>query len=99
MTAALTDLRELTRPLSAFAAFQLGHFLCVSAAQLYQGGRRAGLADLSDAGHFHDRRFLLTLCKASGLIMIRVGASKSFAVVIENFSLPVMVFSPLVFPE
>jgi hypothetical protein len=26
MTAVLTDLRELTRPLSAFAAFQLGHF-------------------------------------------------------------------------
>jgi hypothetical protein len=27
MTAVLADLRELTRPLSAFAAFQLGHFL------------------------------------------------------------------------
>jgi hypothetical protein len=26
MTAVLTDLRELTRPLSAFAAFQLVHF-------------------------------------------------------------------------
>lgn len=26
MTAVLTDLRELTRPLSAFAALQLGHF-------------------------------------------------------------------------
>jgi hypothetical protein len=27
MAAVLADLRELTRPLPAFAAFQLGHFL------------------------------------------------------------------------
>ncbi len=28
----------------------------------------AGLVDLSDASHLHDRGFLLPLCKASGLL-------------------------------
>jgi hypothetical protein len=59
----------------------------------------AGLADLNDAGHFHKRGFLLPICKASGLLMIRVHADKGFAVLVKQGNLPVMVFSPLVCPK
>jgi hypothetical protein len=34
MTTVLADLRELARPLSAFAAFQLGHFYLPSASSI-----------------------------------------------------------------
>ena len=57
----------------------------------------ARLADLPDASHFHDRGFLVPLCKASGLLMIRVDASESLAVLVKQRHLPVMVFSPSVF--
>src|ERR1700737_4333320 len=59
----------------------------------------AGLVDLSDASHFHDRGFLLPLCKACGLLTIRVDATEGFAITIKNGNLPVMVLSPPVFPE
>jgi hypothetical protein len=59
----------------------------------------ARLADLSDASHFHNRGFSLPLCKSSGLVTIRVDATKSLAVLVKHSHLPVMVFSPLVFPE
>ena len=59
----------------------------------------AGLAKLGDASHFHDRGFLLPLCKASGLLTIRVNATEGFAITIKNGNLPVMVLSPPVFPE
>jgi hypothetical protein len=58
-----------------------------------------GLAELSDASHFHDRGFLLPLCKARGLSMIRVDSNKSLAILVKQGNLPVMVFSPFVFPE
>jgi hypothetical protein len=60
---------------------------------------RAGLAELSDASHFHDWGFLLPLCKSSGFLMIRVDATESFAVLVKHSHLPVPVLSPLVFPE
>jgi hypothetical protein len=60
---------------------------------------RVGLAELGDASHFHDRRFLLSICKVSGLLMIRVDATKSFAVVIKDGDLPVMVLTPPIFSE
>ena len=57
------------------------------------------LADLSDASHLHDRGFLLPLCKGSSLFTIRVDTTKSFAVLVKHGHLPVIVFSPSVFPE
>jgi hypothetical protein len=57
------------------------------------------LADLSDARHLHDRRLLLPLCKASSLFTIRIDTTKSFAILVKRSHLPVMVFSPSVFPE
>ena len=39
-----------------------------------------GLAELGDASHFDNWRFLLPLCKAIGLVTIRVDANKSFAI-------------------
>ena len=56
-----------------------------------------GLAELGDASHFHDRGFLLPLCKASGLLTIRVDATKSLAVLVKQSHLPMMMFSPCVF--
>jgi hypothetical protein len=58
---------------------------------------QAVLADLNDAGHFHDRGFRLPLCKTSGLSMNCVSASKPIPVFVKQSHLPVMVFSPLVF--
>src|ERR1039458_9653967 len=58
-----------------------------------------GLTDLSDASHFNERGLPLPLCKASSLVTIRVDASKSFAVLVKQSRLIMMVFSPSVFPE
>jgi hypothetical protein len=60
---------------------------------------RAGLADLNDAGHLYERGFLLSLSKSSGLSMNCVGASKPLTVIVKHSHLPMMVFSPSVFPE
>jgi hypothetical protein len=54
---------------------------------------------LSDAGHFNDWGLSLPICKGSGLVMIRVLATKVLAVLVKHGHLPVMVLSPLVFPE
>lgn len=58
-----------------------------------------GLAELSDAGHFHDRGFFLPICESSGLLMVRVNSDKSLAVAIKHFHLPMAMLPPLVFPE
>jgi hypothetical protein len=97
MTAVLADRRELTRSLSAFAAFQQGHFYLPSPHNCTRVEGGAGLAELSDASHFHDRRFLLPLCKTGGLVVIRVPSNKGFAVLVKQSHLPVIVFSTLVF--
>jgi hypothetical protein len=60
---------------------------------------RAGLADFDDAGHFYNWGFLLPLCKASGLLMVGVDASKPLPVFIEHSDLPMTVFAPPVFSE
>ena len=60
---------------------------------------RAGLADFDDAGHFHDWGPFLPLCKVSGLLMIRVDASKPLTVLVKHSCLPVTVLPPSVFPE
>ena len=57
------------------------------------------LADSRDAGHLHDRGLLLPLCKGSSLFTIRVDTTKSFAVLVKHGHLPMVVFSPSVFPE
>ena len=57
----------------------------------------AGLAELGDPSHFHDRGFLLALCKPSGLLTIRVDANKSLTVLVKQSHLPMMMFSPSVF--
>jgi len=62
-------------------------------------GVAAGLADLNDAGHFHDRGFPLTLGKVIGLGMNRVDANKPLPVLVKQSHLPMMVFPPCVFPE
>jgi hypothetical protein len=72
MTAVLADHRELSSSLSAFAAFQRGHLLSAFSAQVYQRRRRAGLADLSHASHFHDWGLLLPLRECDGFLVIRV---------------------------
>jgi hypothetical protein len=61
--------------------------------------RVSGLADLSDTGHLHDWGLLLPICKANGLVMIRVLATKCFAVFVKHGHLPMPVFSALIFPE
>jgi hypothetical protein len=99
MTAVLADRRELTRSLSAFAAFQQGHFYLPSPHNCTRVEGGAGLAELSDAGHFHDWGFLLPLCKANGFFTIGVNATKGFAVFVKHSHLPVTVFTPTVFPE
>jgi hypothetical protein len=66
-------------------------------APLHRQPDGAGLTDLSDASHFHDRGFLLPVCKPSSLVTVRVHASKSLAVLVKHSRLPVMMFSPLVF--
>ncbi len=60
---------------------------------------RTGLADFDDAGHLYDWGLFLPLCKSSGLSMNCVGAREPLAVNVKNGHLPVVVFSPLVFPE
>jgi hypothetical protein len=59
----------------------------------------AGLADLSNASHFHDRGFLLSICKARGFFMVGIQANKPLTVFVKHGDLPVMMFSPSVFPE
>jgi hypothetical protein len=54
---------------------------------------------LNDTHHLYDWGFFLSLCKSSGLSMNCVGASKPLTVVIKDGNLPVMVLSPLIFPE
>ena len=61
--------------------------------------RWAGLGELGDASHLHDGGFPLPCCKAIGLLTLRVGASKSFAVAIEDLNLPMTVLPPLIFPK
>jgi hypothetical protein len=97
MTTVLADLRELTSSLSAFAAFQRGHFYLPSPHNCTRGEGGAGLADLGGASHFYYREFLLPICEASGLHTIRVDATEGFAITIKHSNLPVMVFSPPVF--
>jgi len=60
---------------------------------------RTELAELNDASHFHDRRFLLPICKASSLFAVRVHASEPLTVIVKQGHLPVMVFPPCIFPE
>jgi|SRR5579862_2135816 len=59
----------------------------------------AGLADLNDAGHFHQWGFLLSLRKSSGLVTVYVKAGKPFAVTIENRRQPMPVLPALVFSK
>jgi hypothetical protein len=59
----------------------------------------SALADFDDAGHFYDGGFFLPLGKCGGLLMIRVHASESLTVIVEQSHLPMMVFSPCVFSE
>ena len=58
-----------------------------------------GLADFDDAGHLHERGFLLPLGKSGGLLTIRVGAGKPLAVIVKDSHLPMMVLPPFVFFE
>jgi len=58
-----------------------------------------GLADFDDAGHFYDWGLFLSLCKISGLLMIRVHASKPLTVIVKQSQLPVVVLPPRVFSE
>jgi hypothetical protein len=67
----------------------------VAKLQRYQ----AGLADLKDPGHFHDRGFPLPLCKAIGLSVIRISAGKPLTVFVKQSHLPVVVLSPCIFLE
>jgi hypothetical protein len=62
-------------------------------------GNLQRLAELSNTGHLHDRRFLLPICKASGLLMVRIHASKLLPVLVKDGHLPVLVFPAPVFPE
>src|SRR5580692_363980 len=57
------------------------------------------LAHLGDASHFHDRRFSLPLCKAVGLVTIRIGAGKPLTVAVKDSHLPMMVLPAAVRPE
>ena len=57
------------------------------------------LTDLNDPSHFHNRGFLLPLCKCCGLGMNCVGAGKPLAIIVKHGHLPVMVLAPRVFPE
>jgi hypothetical protein len=84
MTAVLADRRELTRSLSAFAAFQQAHFYLPSPHNCTRVEGGAGLAELNDASHFHDRRFFPPLCKASGLFMVRIHAGKALSVLVKH---------------
>ena len=84
MTAVLADQRELTSSPSAFAAFQQGHFYLPSPHNCTRVEGGAGLAELSDASHFHDRRFLLSLCKSGGLFMVRIHAGKALSVLVKH---------------
>jgi hypothetical protein len=59
----------------------------------------AGLAEFNDAGHFYDWGLFLPLCKCSGPLMIRVGATEPLTVIVIDSRLPMMVLSPCVFPE
>ena len=59
----------------------------------------AGLAELGDAGNFHNRGLFLPLCKSSGLSMNCVGAGEPLTVLVKHCHLPMMVFSPCVFLE
>jgi len=68
-------------------------------APLFRQAGGTGLADFDDAGHFYNWGLFLPLCKSSGLSMNCVGAREPLAVIVKNGHLPVMVFSPLVFPE
>jgi hypothetical protein len=58
-----------------------------------------GLAELSDADHFHDGRLPLPFGRFVGLFSVRINASKAFPILVKQSHLPVMVFSSLVFPE
>jgi hypothetical protein len=69
-----------------------------SAPHFRQAGE-AGLADLGNASHLDNRRLFLPFCESSGLVMIRVGVSESFAVLVKHSRLPVVVHSPLVYPQ
>jgi hypothetical protein len=64
-----------------------------------QLGLSLGLADLRNANHFHDGRFLLPLCKSIGLRMDRVGPGKPLTVIVKDGNLPMMVLSPPIFLE
>jgi hypothetical protein len=68
-------------------------------APLFRQAGEAELADLSHAGAFHNWGFFLPLCKSSGLSPNCVGASEPLPVLVKHSHLPVMVFSPFVFPE
>jgi hypothetical protein len=59
----------------------------------------ARLANFGDASQSHYRRFPLSIRKASGLLMIRGDATKSFIVAIKDGNLPVTVFAPHGFSE
>ena len=58
-----------------------------------------GLAELSDADHFHDGRLPLPFGRLVGLFSVRINASEAFPVHVKHSHLPVMVFSSLSFPN
>jgi hypothetical protein len=68
-------------------------------APLFRQAGEAGLAEFGDASHTYDWGLFLSICKARGLLMIRVDATKSFDVLVKQSHLPVMVLSPTVLPE
>jgi hypothetical protein len=58
-----------------------------------------GLAELSDADHFHDGGLPLPFGRLVCLFSVRIDASKAFPVRVKHRHLPVMVFPSLVFPK
>ena len=60
---------------------------------------RALLADLNDAGEFHDRRLALAFCECDRLLVICIRPGKTLAVTIENRGQPMAVLPAFIFSE
>lgn len=60
------------------------------------GQDQARLAHFSNADHFYNRRFSLPFSRGIGLLTIRIGSCKSFAIGIKDFDLVMVVFPALV---
>jgi hypothetical protein len=61
--------------------------------------RNAGLADLQYPRGLHDGRLPLPLGKFGGLFPVRIHARKPLPVLVKHSHLPVLVFSPPIFPK